>query len=164
MGVCCCLQICNSVVNMVMMGLVLGQPLITLLLWTILCTNILTGHCTLVQNIRSVYTSCGFWNTGIHTEEQEWQQRQEELEKWTFFYNVRMSVWYIRVSCILTRCSLLHHMPFISSWTIKVSFTHLYATGLLLLWNTVLNCSAQDSSEDNYYVSFKRCMNLSVKR
>ena len=27
LGVCCCLQICNSVVNMVVKGLVLGQSL-----------------------------------------------------------------------------------------------------------------------------------------
>ena len=27
MGICCCLQTCNSVVNVLMMGLVLGQSL-----------------------------------------------------------------------------------------------------------------------------------------
>ena len=30
MGVCCCLQICNSVVNMVVMGLILGQNLMVI--------------------------------------------------------------------------------------------------------------------------------------
>ena len=30
MGVCCCLQICNSVVNIVVIGLVLGQSLMVI--------------------------------------------------------------------------------------------------------------------------------------
>ena len=30
MGVCCCLQICNSVVNMLVMGLVLEQSLMVI--------------------------------------------------------------------------------------------------------------------------------------
>ena len=30
LSICCCLQICNSVVNMVVMGLVLGQSLMVI--------------------------------------------------------------------------------------------------------------------------------------
>ena len=30
MGVCCCLQICNSVLNMLVMGLVLGASLMVI--------------------------------------------------------------------------------------------------------------------------------------
>ena len=35
------------------------------------------------NNFTSVYTSYGCRDTGIQTEEQEWQQREEQLEKWT---------------------------------------------------------------------------------
>ena len=38
-GVCCCLQICNSVVNMVVMGLVLGQSLMVIS-FLLLCKSI----------------------------------------------------------------------------------------------------------------------------
>ena len=72
MGVCCCLQTCNSVANVLVMGLVLGQSLMITstmgiqlyakvsplynVLWecivvvytkNTLFTNILTGHCML---------------------------------------------------------------------------------------------------------------------
>ena len=36
-GGCCCLQACNSVVKMVVMGLVLGQSLIVISITGILC-------------------------------------------------------------------------------------------------------------------------------
>ena len=42
-GVCCCLQICNSVVNMVVKGLVLGQSL--MVVSTLL--SVQHGHLTL---------------------------------------------------------------------------------------------------------------------
>ena len=43
-GVCCCLQTCNSVVNMLVMGLVLGQSLMVIstmgIYLVILCKSI----------------------------------------------------------------------------------------------------------------------------
>ena len=72
MGVCCCLQTCNSIVYVLVMGLVLGQSLMIIstvgillyakvsplynVLWecivvvytlSTLFTNVLAGHCTL---------------------------------------------------------------------------------------------------------------------
>ena len=52
----------------------------------LLFTNVLTGHCTsghrtlLVYKIQT-YTSYGFWDTGIQTEEQERQQQRKEEEE-----------------------------------------------------------------------------------
>ena len=42
-GGCCCLQMCNSVVNMVVMGLVLGQSLMVIISTSLLCKRI--SHC-----------------------------------------------------------------------------------------------------------------------
>ena len=110
MGVCCCLQACNLVVNMLVKGLVLSLAKYygsELLLFT--CCLQVTAHPIMEPNLCTkfqIWTLYGFWDTGFETEEQE---EEEEAEKWTFCHISHASgpILTIRYTCILTLAIIL---------------------------------------------------------